>query len=125
MNGSRILLVDDETAFTNCLKKVFNYRGYQVEVARDGLSALPLIARKSFDVVILDKKMPGMDGIRVLSEIQRLAPKTETILLTGHYSLSEEEEIAKAGAFAYLLKPYPVSDLVALVGKAVAHKQLS
>jgi len=122
MNGSRILLVDDEIAFTNCLKKVFSYRGYQVEVATDGLSALPLIARNSFDAVILDVKMPGVDGVRVLLEIQRLAPKTQTILLTGHYSLHDEEEITKAGAFAYLLKPYPVSDLVALVGKAVADK---
>ena len=85
------------------------------KIAADGLTALPLIAKEHFDVVVLDIKMPGMDGTQVLSEIKRFSPDIPVILLTGHYSLSEEEDTLKGGAYAYLLKPYPILKLVDVI----------
>ena len=69
MSQIRVLLVDDEVNFTAGMEKVLSRRGFNVKVAADGFAALPLIAREHFDVVILDIKMPGMDGIQVLNQI--------------------------------------------------------
>ena len=85
MNKIKVLLVDDEVSFTTSMQKVLSRRGFDVKVASDGLTALPLIAGEQFDVVVLDIKMPGMDGIQVLKEIRRFSPDIRVILLTGHY----------------------------------------
>jgi DNA-binding NtrC family response regulator len=124
MNRPRILIVDDEIDFSTCLREVFSIRGYDVKLAKDGLSALPLIAANSFDAIILDVRMPGMDGMQVLKKILHLAPQTPTVLITGDHLLSENQEHPINGAFAYLLKPFPVLDLVTLIGKAVADKRM-
>jgi len=119
MNGINVLLVDDEVEFTASMNKVLSHRGFGVKVAGDGLTALPMIATEHFDVVVLDIKMPGMDGIKVLEEIKRFSPDIHVILLTGHFSMSEEEDTLQGGAYAYLLKPYPILKLVdVIVGAA-------
>lgn len=112
MSGIKVLLVDDEVGFTASLKRVLSSRGFDVKEACDGFSALSLIAGEHFDIVVLDVKMPGMDGTKVLAEISRSAPNIRVVLLTGHYSSSEEENTLKKGAYAYLLKPYPILGLV-------------
>jgi DNA-binding NtrC family response regulator len=112
MSDIKVLLVDDEVGFTAGLRRVLSSRGFDVKEARDGLTALSLIAGEHFDIVVLDIKMPGMDGIHVLSEISRFSPDIRVILLTGHYSSSEEENTLKKGAYAYLIKPYPILGLV-------------
>jgi DNA-binding NtrC family response regulator len=124
MYRPRILVVDDEIDFLTGLREVFSIRGYDVELAKDGLSALPLIAANSFDAIILDVRMPGMDGIQVLKKILRLAPQTPAVLMTGDHLVNDNQEHPGNGAFAYLLKPYPVLDLVALIEKAVADKRM-
>ena len=118
MKGIKVLLVDDEVDFTTSLRKVLSRRGFDVDVATDGLSALVRIAQGHFDVVVLDAKMPGMNGLHVLSEIRHLSLATRVILLTGHFSSTDEENTLKNGAFAYLLKPYPVLKLVELIEAA-------
>jgi len=123
MSGIKVLLVDDEASFTASMQKVLSRRGFDVKVASDGLSALPLIAGEQFDVVVLDIKMPGMDGIQVLKEIRRFSPDIHVILLTGHYSSNEEEATLKQGAYAYLLKPYPILDLINLITAAASDKK--
>lgn len=115
MNKIKVLLVDDEISFTTSMERVLSRRGFDVKVASDGLTALHLIAGEQFDVILLDIKMPGMDGIQVLKEIRRFCPDINVILLTGHYFSSEEETTLKEGAYAYLLKPYPILDLVNLI----------
>ncbi len=122
MNRIKVLLVDDEASFTASMQKVLSRRGFEVKTASDGLSALPMIAGEEFDVVVLDIKMPGMDGIQVLKEIRRFSPDIPVILLTGHYSSNEEEANLKQGAYAYLLKPYPIMDLVNLIMAAASNK---
>lgn len=123
MKGIKVLLVDDEVDFTASLRKVLSRRGFDVEVASDGLSALARVVQGYFDVVVLDVKMPGMNGLHVLSEIKRLSLPTRVILLTGHSSLTEEENTLKSGAFAYLLKPYPILKLVEMIEVAGARNQ--
>jgi len=121
MSGIRVLLVDDEVEFTASMSRVLRRRGFDVEVADNGLAALPLVAGKAFDVVVLDVKMPGMDGIQALQEIKRLSPETRVLVLTGHFSIGEEEELSAGGAYAYLLKPFPILKLVGLITSAAGH----
>ena len=123
MSEIRVLLVDDEVDFTASMKKVLSRRGLAVQVAADGLSALSLISREQFDVVVLDIKMPGMDGIQALGEIKRLSPDINVILLTGHYSMCEDEETLKAGAYACLFKPCPISEVVDLIVAAASNSE--
>jgi CheY-like chemotaxis protein len=123
MSGIKVLLVDDEVSFTASMQKVLSRRGFDVKVASNGLIALELIAGEQFDVVVLDIKMPGMDGIQVLREIRRFSPDIHVILLTGHYFSSEEEATLKQGAYAYLLKPCPILDLVNLINAAASDRK--
>jgi len=121
MSNIKVLLVDDEVSFTAGMKKVLSSRGFYVKEAKDGFSALSVIAEEHFDVVVLDIKMPGMDGNQVFTEISRLAPDVPVIVLTGHYSLVEEEDALHKGAYAYLLKPCPIVELVAVIEAAGSH----
>lgn len=125
MKAVKVLLVDDEVSFTTSLSRILTRRGFAVEVALDGLIGLARIVQGDFDVVVLDVKMPGMNGIQVLSEIRRLSLPTRVILLTGHFSLPDEEDTLKKGAFAYLLKPYPALKLVEIIESAAAAKEVS
>ena len=118
MSCIKVLLVDDEVGFTGSLNKVLSSRGFDVKEAKDGLMALSMIGDEHFDVVVLDIKMPGMDGKQVFREISRLKTGTRVIVLTGHYSSLEEEDTWLKSAYAYLLKPYPVINLVALIEAA-------
>jgi DNA-binding NtrC family response regulator len=118
VKGKKILLVDDEVDFTASMAKVLRRRGFEVESVADGLSAMRRIVEKPYNVIVLDVKMPGMDGIQVLAEIRKLAIKARVILLTGHLSITDEEDGLKKGAFAYLFKPIPVLKLVELVESA-------
>ncbi len=122
MRDIKVLLVDDEVSFAASMKKVLSRRGLDVHIATDGLTALSMIAKQHFDVVVLDIKMPGMDGTQVFAEIKRFSPDIPVILFTGHYSSGEEEDILKKGAYAYLLKPYPVLQLVDLIVAAAGHE---
>ncbi len=125
MNNIKVLLVDDEVSFTASMEKVLSRRGFDVKIAPDGLNALHLIAEEQFDVIVLDIKMPGMNGIQVLNEIRRSSPNMRVILLTGHYSSNEEEATLKMGAYAYILKPYPILDLVNLITAAASDRKLA
>jgi DNA-binding NtrC family response regulator len=122
MSGTKVLLVDDEVSFATGLQRLLSRRGFDVKVAFDGLTALRFIAEEQFDVVVLDIKMPGMDGIQVLKEIIRFSADIRVILLTGHYFSTEEEATLKQGAYAYLLKPYPIMDLVNLIKAAASDR---
>ncbi|MBI5491139.1 MAG: response regulator [Deltaproteobacteria bacterium] len=123
MTGLCVLLVDDEREFTTALTKVLRRRGFEVTVAEGGEAALERIAERSFDAVVLDVKMPGRDGLDVLSEIKQRSPATEVILLTGHRSVVDERDGLRTGAAAYLLKPHPIPDLVARIEAAAVRSR--
>ena len=120
MKAIRVLLVDDEVEFTAGVGKILRRRGFEVEEAGSGEEALALAEEGRFDVALLDVKMPGMDGIQLLGELHRLAPDVRVILMTGHLSVDEEENGRRTGAFAYLLKPHPIPELITLIQQAAA-----
>ena len=118
MGYTTILLVDDEPVFTRNLARLLEVRGYRVTIANDGPNALRAFGEGKFDVVVLDLRMPGMDGIATLDEIRQLGGFTETLILTGHGSAETEKEAEKLGAYAYIHKPCDLEDLLDLIRKA-------
>lgn len=115
MKGSRILLVDDEVVFTTNMSKLLTNRGYKVTAVNSGDSAIHELEEKDFDVVVLDLKMPGMDGITTLKEVKKLDLFTQTLILTGHGSIDSAMEAIKLGAYDYLTKPCEIDELVAKI----------
>ena len=108
----RVLLVDDEEQFVINMAKILKIRGFDVSTAFNGYEAVNTIKYGGgFDVVLLDVKMPGLDGIATLGEIKKLAPDTEVIMLTGHATLSSGTQAMREGAYDYLMKPCDIEDL--------------
>ena len=112
MIGSKILLVDDEVVFTQNMAKLLINRGYVVTAVNSGDAAIQALEEKDFDVVVLDLKMPGLDGITTLKEIKKLGLFTEMLILTGHGSIDTALEAIKLGAYDYLTKPCEIDELV-------------
>ena len=108
---SRVLLVDDEKEFVQTLSERLQLRGMGSTVVHDGEQALSFIAEEEPDVMVLDLKMPGIDGIEVLRQIKQQHRNIEVIVLTGHGSKKDEETCLKLGAFAYLQKPVDIDKL--------------
>ena len=123
MAGSRVLLVDDEVIFTKNMVKLLMFRGYTVTAVSSGDAAIRELEQNHFDVIVLDLKMPGMDGITTLKEITKLGLFTETLILTGHGSIDSALEAMKLGAYDYLTKPCEIDELVAKIEGAGAKKQ--
>jgi two-component system, response regulator RegA len=124
MIGSKILLVDDEVVFTQNMAKLLTNRGYVVTAANSGDAAIQALEEKDFDVVVLDLKMPGMDGITTLKEIKKLGLFTQTLILTGHGSIDTALEAIKLGAYDYLTKPCEIDELVGKIEGAWEKKDI-
>ncbi|NJB68840.1 DNA-binding NtrC family response regulator [Desulfobaculum xiamenense] len=122
--GCRLLIVDDEEDFAAVLRKRLTRREVDVTVAHSGEEALAAVSAGGFDIVLLDVKMPGMDGIATLREIKALAPAVEVIMLTGHASVPAAMEGMTSGAFDYLVKPVDFGDLVLKLQDAYRRREL-
>ena len=109
----KVLLVDDEKDFVEMLSLRLKEVGEKVSLAYNGKECLETLESNDIDVVILDIKMPGMDGIETLTEVKKRFPLVEVIMLTGHGSTDTAVEGMKLGAFDYLLKPADFEDLSA------------
>jgi DNA-binding NtrC family response regulator len=118
MEAIRILLVDDELEATDLLSKRLTRRGCICRCAHSGEEALELLSREQPDVVVLDVKMPGMDGLSALEKIKRLYPEIEIILLSGHADPDSAVNGLRMGAFGYVMKPPNFNDLWHLVEDA-------
>jgi len=118
----KILLVDDEERFRTTLGKMLRAQGLEVTVLGSGREALAELHQKTYDVMVLDVRMPDMDGIATLTEIKKIAPQIEVIILTGHASMDAAVEIMRLGGYDYLLKPCPVEDLLAKIESAYERK---
>jgi DNA-binding NtrC family response regulator len=123
MPGFRVLLVDDETVFTKNMSKLLKNRGYQVTAVNSGDAAIRELEQGRFDVMVLDLKMPGMDGITTLKESVKLGLFTETLILTGHGSIDSALEAMKFGAYDYLTKPCEIDELVTKIEAAWEKKE--
>jgi len=108
---SKILLVDDEIEFVHALSERLQTRNLESMVVYDGEDALAAVKDDQPEVMVLDLKMPGIDGLEVLRQVKKNHPETEVIILTGHGSEKEEELAKELGAFAYLQKPVDIDKL--------------
>jgi DNA-binding NtrC family response regulator len=122
MGKPRILLVDDEARFRTNLQKMLGAQGLAVGAKGSGAEALAELERQSYDVIILDIRMPGMDGLATLKEIKKISPGAEVIILSGHASMDAAVEINKLGGYDYLLKPCPLEDLLLKIDAAYEKK---
>ena len=124
---NRLLVVDDEDLFRNSIIKLLTMEGYSVLSASDGNEALGLIKENKFQLVITDLKMPGMSGMELIHEIQKLSPDTKVVVITAHGEWNTYLEAMERGAFEYLNKPINKDDLFyavkrALLGFSIAEK---
>jgi DNA-binding response OmpR family regulator len=120
METIKVLMVDDEEQFRETIAKILTRKGYEVVMAGSGDEAVQILKKKSQDVVILDIRMPGMDGHETLSEIKEISPETQVIMLTGHGGESSARASLKLGAYDYLSKPCDIDLLAAKINSAYA-----
>jgi DNA-binding NtrC family response regulator len=118
MSRTKVLLVDDEVEFASALAERLELRNYEVRTAGNALEGLGLVYNNAPDVVILDLKIPGMDGIEALKAIKKYDPSIEVIMLTGHGDGFSVEEGLKSGAFEYIIKPVEISELMSKIDSA-------
>jgi DNA-binding NtrC family response regulator len=120
MTDFKILIVDDEEELVTTLVERMELRGLQAVGVTKGLEAVDLVERESFDVVVLDVKMPGEDGVEIMKRIKKIRPDLPVILLTGHMSMEASEEGLKAGAIDYVIKPIHIDDLIEKMKEAIS-----
>ena len=118
----RVLMVDDEEQFQATTKKILNKRGFETILAGSGEEAIEKL-KENPNVVILDVKMPGIDGHQTLKEIKKLAPQLPVIMLTGHGSIPSAEEALISGAFDYLAKPCDIDLLTIKIKDAYEERK--
>lgn len=118
--GRSILVVDDEEEMTNLFRRVLSGRGYSVDVAPNGRSALDLARRRKFDVVILDLRMPEMDGIETFRRLKALGQEPAAIILTAHGDIKSAREAMELGVHDYLTKPFSIDIVQESIHDALA-----
>lgn len=114
----KLLIVDDEIKFLNSIAKRLELRDFDVTKATNGQDALEIAGKKKFDLVLLDLKMPGLNGKQVLEILKNEHKYLEVIILTGHGSVDSAVECTRLGAFDYLPKPYELEELLGKLQKA-------
>ena len=122
--SEKVLLVDDEVDFLDTLSERMRTRGMEVSTSSSGAEALKKVEQESYDVIILDLMMPGVDGLEALKILKEKKPELQVILLTGHASVEKGIEAMKLGAMDFLEKPADLSQLTDKIKKAQAKKML-
>lgn len=125
MSNIRVLLVDDEERFVIANRKFLSNRHFDVLTALNGETALAVLADNEVHVVVLDVKMPGMDGISVLKEIKKRFPLVEVVMLTGNATFESAVAGIKIGASDYLMKPADPDELVEKIREAFEKRKLN
>ena len=122
MDKFKVMIVDDEVDFLETIVKRLKARNIDVNGVESGYKALEALEGRNPDVIILDVKMPGMDGIETLREIKKKNPLTEVIMLTGHASVESGIQGMQLGAFDYVMKPVALDELLEKVRQAYERK---
>ena len=120
----KVLLVDDEEEFVETLAERMRNRGMEVSTTNSGADALELVDDEAFDVVVLDLKMPGIDGLEALKRIKKRRPDIQVVLLTGHATVEKGVEAIKEGALEFLEKPIDLTSLTDTIHRAKATKMV-
>ncbi len=119
-----VLVVDDEAAIRESLKDWLMEDGYRVTLAVDGANAVSLVEAHSYDVILLDLKMPGMDGLETMRRIKEISPDAEVLMMTAYASVDTAVQAMKEGAFDYLVKPFDPDEVELQIKKIVAHREM-
>lgn len=114
----KILVLDDEPIVTKRLKPILERKGYYVETFVSSLDALSRFRELPFDLVITDLKMDGIDGMELLSEVKRMNPQTEVIVITGFATMQTAKESFRKGVIDFIAKPFTFKELQAAIDKA-------
>lgn len=122
--SEKVLLVDDDIEFLDTLSERMRTRGMEVSTSSSGVEALKKVERETYDVIILDLMMPGVDGLEALEVLKAKRPELQVILLTGHATVEKGIEAMKLGAMDFLEKPVDLSLLTEKIKKAQAKKML-
>jgi response regulator RpfG family c-di-GMP phosphodiesterase len=125
MTPSKILIVDDESVITDILSDFLSLEGYQIASAGNGVSALQILERDVFDLIISDLKMEPMSGLQLLEEVKRREFNGIVIIMTAFGTVETALEAMKKGAFDYILKPFKMEEVVQIVKRALAVKRLA
>ncbi|MDH5768773.1 MAG: response regulator [Nitrospirota bacterium] len=122
MTDIKVLLVDDEVEFASALSERLRLRSYEAKAIYRAEDAIPFVKSDKPDVVLLDLKMPGMDGIEILEAIKQFDPTIEVIILTGHGDTESADKGIKTGAFDYIMKPVDIGELITKIEQAKKKK---
>jgi CheY-like chemotaxis protein len=118
----KILIVDDHQLLADCLADSFKIFGYETQRVLSGLEAITIIQEQSFDIVLMDIRMPSINGVETLKEIKKYSPHTEVILMTGYAASELIEEGLKAGAYMCLQKPFGPVDVLEVIKEITKKK---
>jgi DNA-binding NtrC family response regulator len=122
MERLRILIVDDEQDLVSAMAERLSLRGFEVLTATSGSEALRQVAEHDFSVLLIDVKMPGIDGLELTAEIKQKRPSLPVILFTGHSSVADAERGIQEGAFGYLMKPIDLDKLIENIRNAAGSR---
>jgi two-component system nitrogen regulation response regulator GlnG len=125
MSPSRILIADDEDSLRWVLDKGLRQAGYEITAVKDGESALRAFEAEPFDLVFLDVRMPGMDGLTALARLRELSPAAHVIVMTAHGTMETAIQAMQRGAYDYLAKPFDLDEAVLLAERALEARRLT
>ncbi len=125
LDKARLLIVDDEEGMRDTLFDILTDRGYEVETAASGVEGVEKARNGSFNVVLLDIRLPDWLGTEVLREIKKASPRVEVIMMTAYASLETSIQALNQGAYAYVLKPLSVEELLVTIERALEKQQLA
>ncbi|HDZ91473.1 MAG: sigma-54-dependent Fis family transcriptional regulator [Deltaproteobacteria bacterium] len=120
----RILVVDDEEAMRESLNDWLKEDGYEVGLAAGGQEAIDMVRDDPWEIILLDLKMPGMDGLETLKHLKEVRPEAEILMMTAYATVDTAVQAMKEGAFDYLVKPFDPDEIEILIKKIVKHKEL-
>lgn len=123
-NNTKILIIDDERPIRNSLKGMLEDEGYWVDDAPDGPTALKMVAEEHYQVILCDIKMPGMDGIEVLTALREKTPDTAVVMMTGHGDIDTAVECIRKGAYDFLVKPPDLNRILITIRNGIDKAQL-
>jgi DNA-binding NtrC family response regulator len=124
-DNNRILIVDDDEVVRRSYLRSLESISCNVEAAKDGEEALQTMEQKPFDVVLLDMRMPGQDGLSVLRTIKQKWPESEVVIITGYPTVASVKEAVRLGAYDYVSKPVGPQDVINLTDGAITRKHWS